>query len=683
MMGKSMFYRILVLLLVTPILCGSFFFQTAIEVQAANPVLTLDMAKKSGLANSSDYAKLENELSLREVSLKQAVKSIQAKKKNMATFRWTPLLSFKFPEKPDLSEAFEFQFKPVQIQAQIDTTKHKLTDQVLAVYEEVSNLYVDIVVLEDTVSFNEQRLAAMEETLAKNRLRLRTGEATQSDVDTMEKAVEALRSKISSDQRSLTNSKEKLSKAIGMDVTTGYTFVNPFVDAQIPQSQLAALTQYTLDHDQNYYEVSLNATTARISVQTNYQLMSGQYGGKMNMISSYVNQALAGQKVDGKAFKKSYDEFLDAIDSPWLGKIRILFIKIPKEWFKGSLDGIRYVEDEPYALYESSLEYLDAVMEKENTADDLEQQVKDAYNNLVSMRSAYLSLVKSVESEAKQLEADRVLNSLGEMTYAEYKDSLDSYEDIQNEMFEALATYSQTLYSFDRLTCGGVTGLLSGTGAELNAGTGGQSYVEEEYADGAYYYIEPIIQEQEFRLGVSIPDDFTIDISHFELWCDNIRIGERTEIDKTLRHLALSVDNVTEVKLRFYDGNTFLDDCVIDPNVYSGPLQIVADYNVIRSESMEIGDYTDEISAVTGLTAISLNPNAAEQIAYYRIRNAEGNYLVSDALIPIKTEIQYPSLILTNMEDLTIEFYGEDSTLKYTGYFDTVNHRLMKIPEGI
>ena len=679
-MKRKRFYKKLILLLVTALISGSLAPWFVMKTQAAGRVLTLDMAKKSGLANSPDYEKLENELSLKEVSLKQAVKSIQAKQKNMATFRWTPLLSFKFPEKPDLSEAFEFQFKPVQIQAQIDTTKHKLTDQVFAVYEEVSNLYVDIVVLEDTISFNEQRLEAMEETLAKNRLRLKTGEATQSDIDTMEKAVEALNRKISSDRISLTNRKAKLSKVIGMDVTTGYTFENPFVDVQISQSQLAALTRYTLDHDQNYYEVSMNATTARISVQTNYQLMSGQYGGKMNMISSYVNQALAGQKIDGKAFKKSYDEFLVAIDAPWQGTKKILFIKIPKEWFKGSIDGIRYVEDEPYALYESSLEYLDAVMEKENTADELEEQVKDAYNNLVSMRRAYMSLVESASSEAKQLEADRVLNSLGEMTYAEYKDSLDSYEDTQNEMFEALATYSQTLYSFDRLTCGGVTELLKGTSAELNAGIGGRSYVEEEYADGAYYYIEPIIQEQEFRLGVSIPDDFDIDISHFELWCDNMQIGERTEVDKTLRHLALSADNVTEVKLRFYDGDRFIDDCVIDPDVYSGPLQIIAGYNIVRTENREIGSYTSEISSVTGLAVIGLKPNAAEQIAYYRIQDAAGNYLVSDALIPVGTEIQYPSLVLTNMEDLTIEFYGEDSQLKYTGYFDTVNHRLMKIP---
>lgn len=206
--------------------------------------------------------------------------------------------------------------------------------------------------------------------------------------------------------------------------------------------------------------------------------------------------------------------------------------------------------------------------------------------------------------------------------------------------------------------------------------------MEEEYADGAYYYLEPIIQQQEFRLGISIPDDFEMDISHFELWCNDIQIGERTEADKTLRHLALSVDSVEEVKIRLYDGDTFIDDCVIDANVYSGPLQIISDYNVVRSEGMGIGSYISEVSSVTGLASIQLKPDASEQIAYYRILNADGIALISDALIPIGREIQYPSLIMTNMEELTIELYGEDSALKYTGYFETDGHRLMKFPEG-
>lgn len=681
-MRKNVLTKGLITLLAAAVIITSPGGSGQMRVQAAERVLTLDMAKKTALANSADYEKLESQLEVKEVSLKQAIKSIKLKQKNMSTFRWTPLLSFKFPEKPDLSEAYEFQFKPVEIQAEIDIVKHKMTDQVLAVYENVSNLYVDIVVLQDTISFNEDRLSSMETTLEKNRLRLKLGQATQSDIDAMEKSIKVLKDKIAADKRSLEAKKKKLSTAVGMDVTTGYRFENPFVDFKIQRSQLKDLTQYTLDRDENYYEVSMNATTSLISLRTNYNLMAGQYGSKMGYISGYVNQAIAGQKINGRAFKRKYEEFLVAIDAPWQGKKRILFIRVPREWFKGQISGIRYVEDEPYALYEAALEYQDALLEKNNAKQELTEQVEDGFNNLISMRNTYVSLTEQVEDAKKQLEADKVLNRLGELTYDEYKASLDEYEDMQNEMFEALALYSQALYSFDRLTCGGITALLQGTGADLNAGSGGTSYVEEEYAQGAYYYIESIIQEQEFRVGVNIPDDFDVSVSHFELWCDGTRIGDRTEIDKTIRHLALAVDSVSEVKLRFYDGDKFVDDCVIDPDVYSGPLKIVKGYTTVSRENLEIGTYTSQTGSVTEMVTITLKPDESEGIAYYLVKNEEGKYLATSTLIPIDKGFRYLPLVQGSMEQLTIEFYGEDSRLKYTGYFETSNLKLMKNPEG-
>ncbi len=322
------------------------------RVQAAGErLLTLEMAKRSAVAVSPKIEKLESERNVKEASLKQAVKSIQVKKKNMSTFRWSPLLSFKFPEKPDLSEAYEFQFKPIQIQAQIDAVKHRMTDQILEIYESVSNLYVRIVVAEDQLAFQEERLEAMNLTLLKNRVRLKTGEASQSDVDMMERSVKTLNGQIASQKRNLNADKKKLSELIGMDVTTGYRFENPFVGMEIERSSLNDLIQYTLDHDENYYEVSLDAATSLTSLRTNYQLMEGQYGSRMSYISDYINQVIAGQKISQKAFKAQYEEFLKAIDQPWQGNIRILFIKIPKEWFKGQISGIRYVEDEPYVLY--------------------------------------------------------------------------------------------------------------------------------------------------------------------------------------------------------------------------------------------------------------------------------------------------------------------------------------------
>lgn len=672
--------RIMMLLLSVCMIFSMGWSLTPMECEAAGAkTLTLTLAKKLAVANSASYEKVESQLAVKQASLSQAYRSIREKQKNMSTFRWSPLLSFKFPTKPDLSEAYEFQFKPIEIQSEIDSLKHQLTDVVLEEYEKVSTLFVDAVVLDESIKFNEKRLAVFEEQLVKDKAKLKLGEASQSDIDILNTNIISLQNKIAADRRSYEQSKKKLSDAIGMDVTTGYSFVNPFVSAEISRSQLQDLTQYTLDHDQSYYDVCMAESTALISLRTNYNLMNGQYGSKMNYISGYVNQVYAGTKVNKKAFKSAYEVFLQKIDEPWQGKKKILFIRIPKEWFKGAISGIRYVEDEPYALYEAALEYEDARLERQNAQKDLTDEVADTFENYVSLRNAYLAAVEAVNKAEKSLTAAESLNKLGELTNEEFTTEKEDYEELQNEMFSALADYTKALYSFDRLTCGGVSVLLADAGADLNAGGEGNSYVEAEYEGGAYYYMESIIEQEQFRLNVYIPDDFSVEVTHFELWCDGKQIGERTAIDKSIRHLALATESIDKAFIRFYNDTEFVDDCEIDPSQQSGELQIVTNYTTTGdSRDKELGEYSITVNAVTGIATVELSPRKDREIAFYRITTSDGVYLTGDSYYSVEKGFRYLSLLENGIADLNIEFYDASKNKIFDGYFETAGNKLMQ-----
>ncbi|MBQ8030283.1 MAG: hypothetical protein IJ260_01905 [Butyrivibrio sp.] len=82
-------------------------------------------------------------------------------------------------------------------------------------------------VLQETIAFNEWRLEATKDGLAKNQGRLRLGLAPKSDVDKIDKKVTALNNKVAADRRTLEADLKKLTKMVGMDVTTGYTFEKP------------------------------------------------------------------------------------------------------------------------------------------------------------------------------------------------------------------------------------------------------------------------------------------------------------------------------------------------------------------------------------------------------------------------------------------------------------------------
>ncbi len=652
--------------------------------KAVEKTLGLARVKALGLASSTTYKQTKSKIALKEVSYKQAVKSLELKRKNKTTFRWSPLLNFKFPEALNLSEESEYVYKPAQIQSEIKELKHKLSDTKFAVYEEVSNLFVSIYSYQETIAFQEEQLKKLQVTLEKNQARLVLGQAQQSDIDTIEKSMESLEVSLSENKRKFENEKIELSNLIDLDITTGYHFTNPYVKTELPRSQLDSLVEYTLSNDQSYYEAKMDTQLALLALNENYALMQKQYGDKMKYISSYVQQVKNGEKIDSSAFKLSYDEFLKKIDAPWTGKYKIWFVKFPKEWLKGDIDGVRYVEDEPYVLYENALEYQDVLAEQNQLAKDIEKQVRDDFETQISARNSYELLVKQIEVEEKNLEKMKVLNSLGECTFEEYTEMQNQYEELLMDSLEALQLYTTLLYSYDRLTCGAVSKYFNGAEIEITAASGADSYIVEEGESekGAKYYITSIIEDSMFELGIYIPEDFETDVTHFELWCDDIQIGKRIEISKKLRHLTLAKDEVEKIFIRLYNGNEFVCDCEIDAQSYEGPLDLPGDYNIVKEEREKIvGNYTTILEETTSLVEITMNFNGAEGISYYTLQNAEGKYIFSEELLNVNTSFRYLAVLSGALENITINCYDTDKNLVYHAYFDTENYDIYTTDE--
>ena len=651
------------------------------SAQAAIPVkktLTLAACRALALQNSTEYESAEISVESKKAQYESAVKSLKLKEASMKQFRWSPLLKFKFPTEPNFAEASEFQYKPTALAYDVKVAQHNMQDKIFDINEKTNNLYVEIVVLQDTIAFNERRLEATKEGLAQNQARLRLGTATKADVDKLDKKTESLTNKIAADRRTLEADLKKLSNMTGIDVSTQYTFEKPYLEAEIDRSQLDALIQYTEDRDQNYYEACTNEVSLRAELTTNASLMKRHYGGDYNMIESYVSTALAGGSVNKKAFSNKYKDFLTKIDSYWKGKKRILFIKIPRLWFKGDMDGTRYIEDDPTVLQGNVLDYAQAVTDKRAAKEELDQAVTDEFNNYISVRNSYKQYIKDVADADANLQKDLLLNRTGQLTFEEYDSEMESYEELQNSMLDAMKLYTTTLNSFDRLTCGGVSALLSGTDADMRSAVVGESYVVEN-TDEAYYTLVPIIQNQEFELTITIPDEFGVDITDYELWVNNVLVGDRTNIEKKFRHLMLTFDSVSEAKIRFYNGDEFVDDCEIDPSVESGPLKIRTGFDIKRDLPGQIGTYALEQDETTGLAELSIKLNEeVPDAASFKVKTADGKTLGKDEAIAIDKPLVYVELIMQSMPDLSIEIYDESGTLLETGRFDTANSAIIR-----
>ena len=328
--------------------------------------LRLATAKSLAVANSEKIESIEMQIDAKKAAQTSAIQSLRERERSMSTFRWSPLLNFKFPSTPNEAEAFEFQFKPTQLEYNVKTLEHKLTDQKLSEYESVSTTYIDIITSTAEITFLEQRIKTLSATVLKNQARVTAGLATEEQVKQQQKTLDGLKNELASEKKTLLRAKEKMGKLIGFSVTSGYTFDDEFISTSMDAETVESLAAYAIDKDQTVYEAEQEMKLNDLALEINYNLMSSKYGGNMKMISGYIEQIQNGSSVNKRAFKKDYDAFLKKIDEPWTGSWKILFFSFPKEWLKGDLDGVRYIEDDPYVLYSAALDYQASVKEYED-----------------------------------------------------------------------------------------------------------------------------------------------------------------------------------------------------------------------------------------------------------------------------------------------------------------------------
>lgn len=644
--------------------------------------IDISVIKSAALYQSAAYEQVENKLELAQAKYVQSVKKLKLKEENQRSFRWSPLLNFKLPEKPDLADEFDYTYTPLALQSEIDQLEHERGDTVYAVYEAVELNFVEAYRLQEMIAFNEERLDAARRTLQKNRARFAIGQAKESDITAMEQKVDRLEKTIAADMRSLSAVTEKLGNQTGLNLSS-YTFASPYVDAKMDRQMLESLIEYTLDHSDTYYKAQCAAGNALLSLNTNYDLMKKQYGAaNMSLIDTYVNQVKNGEKVSTRAFKSAYNRLLTAVDDPWRGNFKILFIRIPKVWLKGAIDGVRYVEDEPLALYESAIEYQNARAEETAAKNEITGQVKDTFENYVSAKNACVNIRESIDRKKEELEKGAALNALGQMTFEEYQEVQEEYESLQADYLQAQADYSGILYSFNRLTCGRVKDFFTGDGRGMTVGEGGTSYVVADEGEGVYYYIRTLASGTAFELGIDVPEDYDeVSITDFELWVrlgtEQVQVGGRIPVDGRLKHLQLDIGSVDRVFIRLYNGGVFIDDCEIRPSEYSGRLNIVTGYRIEKSEDGKLGTYAVETTD-TGLALLSITPKAGGGIAGYTIQDADGVSLLDGSVVPVKEAFRYLSAAANDLEELTILFYNAEGEELYRARFRTSDNTIRR-----
>lgn len=646
----------------------------------AEKTLGVQTAQTLALANSTEYKQADSEARLKEIEYQAAVKNAQRNAGNRSAVRWNPLMSFTLPEEESLSEAYEEAYLPVQLTAQIDSAKHQRDTAVYEVNETVGNLFTEVYTLQETAKFYEKRLEDAKEKEKRMQARVLSGDASAKEAEDAAAKREGIETELLGTLREFESAKKKLGDAAGLDVSSGYTFESPYQNADLSRDALEDMKEQALLEEQEYYGAGLETEQKRIALDSDYELLEERFGSAVEVLKPYIDAAKDGEAVDSGAFMELYDKTLSSIDSEWDGETKILSVSIPEEWMKGETDGTRYLADDAYALCTDLLEYRQARETQETVKQELISSVEEKYDAAVAARNSYETLSKTAEDSEKELYAAGLLQKAGELSETE-KDALNTtHEENLLAEQEALSSYTQALYALDRVSCGGITALMYPAGEERQ--TKEEELTEAKYADGAVYYIKSVAASQVFVLGVTIPEDFPVEITDFELWVDGVQIGERTSADTALRHLALGLERTETVILRFYNGDTFVSDCEIDPKEYAGELKIVEDYVPKQEDDGEIlAEYTTSTGTQTAAVTVTA-AEGEEEAAYYSLLDSSGKALGGGKLVRLGGKFSYLALLLESLDTMQVQFYDEQKEELYVGYFDTENGVIRKKTES-
>jgi hypothetical protein len=514
-------------------------------------------------------------------------------------------------------------------------------------------------------------LADAEKELARNQARLLAGRAKQADIDKGQQSVQKLTEDLARQLRAFLTAKQSLSDIVKLDVTTGYRFLNPLKDADLTRDQLDGLIEYTLSADHGVYEARAGESLALLNLNVAESLLRGKYGGAMNRLNSFISAARGGASVDYAAFQIQYRIMLSDIDSRWQGYKRIIFFKFPRVYLKGQIDGIRYIEDEPYALYTACMEYASARTDRIAAESDLQKRMSVDFEALVTARNAAKSLSDSVNDAAKALDKLLVLNRIGKADYDEVKSAQEEYQSLQMDAFGALTTYNELLIAFDRLCCGAVTQYFKGASFKSDTGGGAISFPT---GDGQiWYYIYGDVSDMTFVFGIDVPDEFEPDVSEYEVWYDNQNLSGRVEADKTFHHLTLDYGDTRTLKVRLFGSDGFVGECAIDASEPRGPLPIENAANAPAADPEKIiGSYTTETEIVGSASISVMKPefNADVGAASYTLRYGNTN-IGGLERVPVKSPFSYLSLLIGDLEDVALIVYDSGGNPICTARFET------------
>lgn len=653
---------------------------------AANKTLNLKESVLLGIKNSPELKSIKIDLVKKQIELREAKEAIIDIRRKESTVRFSLLFNIKFPEKHGLPKEIELVMKVPKIENEILELNKKLDYETLNTQYKTENLYMDTVELMVSVSTNTTVLESLKKTFIRIETDYQKGIASKEDLDSLKSEVEKQTAKLQNEILRYNNSKKELGALIGVNVQTGYTFGKDFSKFFMNRSTLETIIDYSKQNDFELFKASQSRKIADRKLQELRNIYNNRWGQKVSLLEQEL--AKSGE-IDYATFLEKYMKTLDNIEAPWKGSYSISFIffkiDIPKEWFQGELDGIRYFEDQKYALYIALTDRDKAIKEEEKTKNELVKKLEKTYLSVKEFEFAYNDSLK-IASNAKQgYEKALIQNRLGKLTFGDLETIKNNAISCENSVLSNLIKYNKALSMFNFYSSGIVEKLKSSKESyNTNQYDSGDSFINEVNtastdSNKTEWYITVPITEYKFYFGVKIPPKSGITATHFELYtASGEQIGTKTIITETINHLPITFKDSSKLIVKLYNKSEQIYTAEIDGTMYGDELKLQKTEKKSSKESASILG-TWEINNVAGgiLSRLILKPDAQYAYTQFSISSTiNGKETVLTTPLDIGSTFDHLTQVL-EPNKIVVYFYRDKKILHKTVLSEDSNNIIL------
>lgn len=542
--------------------------------EAAGRLITMEEAIALAAKESADLrqSKLQIQTKTIELNQSQSAMSNQAEKD-----------SGLFAKPHNLTKDLEIRLKIPAAREQVGEAKQELASKERALRAEIEKLYFAAMQAIEQEAAEEQKWQKVRDELNKTETKQRFGVMTKEEADKQKEAMEKADSALKVAKLAVKTAKLQLGAKLGIDPESDFSLeYNPDY-ALLTPDQLWRFVSHAEKSDFALFKDTEARKLAEEKVNVTRKLYASKFGADtVQMIEAMY--ASPGE-TDYELFMANYENMLADIKSKWEGFFFIPFIyiilPIPKSWFQGEYDGLRYFDDIRYSLPVSMMDLDKARLKEQDTRKKLINQVKASFLDAKTAEESYAQALKLADKQKTELAAAEKKRAVGWMKDDEFEKVQQAESDARKGAIAGFYAYKTALSTLNTATSGALDGGWRSGLLPYKDIDDGLQPINEAPADpnagrkfSGSWTVKEVVEGVTSELTVKVPKE--LGATHFALVTkDGLEVGPKTPIDGKFVHVSAVFGTMSDLVFQFYKDADMIAAVTPDGYGSSGALTII------------------------------------------------------------------------------------------------------------